>query len=117
MFWSDFSARLEEMMAIGLTCATSGYLNETAGLVRELVRRKRDTGMKQALAIEAAARELGLSPRRVRAYWYDEVTGVLVDEYFDVRARFAQHLCREAARLRAESALLDRRQAAFEGRA
>ena len=104
------------MASAVLTTTAQGYAGEIGDLVRELVRRHRARGLKQADATEAAARDLGISARRARAYVYGEAVSVVADEYFAVRDRFAKHLAREASRLAAESALLDARRAAMQAR-
>ena len=95
-------------MSVALT-ARSDYAEDTGRLVRDVVRRHRRDGKKLQDALRSAARELGLSGRRVRSYWYGEPVSLLVDEYFGVRERVQRHLHREAARLREEAALLDLR--------
>lgn len=98
-------------MALLSLQAGGRFDTEIAQIVRETVRRHQLRGMKCGAAIESAARELGLSPRRVRSWFYQEPVALLAGEYFAIKARFAQHLAAEASRLQAEAKLLDARHA------
>ena len=91
----------------------SAALDSTGGIVRDTVRDLRAAGLKSGAAQHEAARRLGLTARRVRAYVYNEVEAVPADEYLRVRARLAGHLAQEARRLAAAAALLDARRAAL----
>ena len=91
------------------------YAHEIGGMVRDVVRRHRRSGMKLGDAVTCTARELGLTTRRVRSYWNSEPVSVLVDEWFQVRGKMDACLRREASRLRAELTLLDARRAQIGG--
>lgn len=66
------------------------------GIVQETVRYIRLRGQKMPHAIEDAALELGISPRRAKSFHYREVFRVARTEYLAILKRFVQHLDAEA---------------------
>lgn len=82
-------------------------------MAREAVRWHRRAGAKIGDALARAARDLGLSVRRVKALHYGEPVAVRADELAEARRRWLMRLDREAARLDAEVALLRARRAAI----
>jgi len=98
-------------MSVTLSSDAHDYANEAGEWVRDVVRRHRRAGAKLEAAFDGAARDLGMSARRARSFWYRQPVALLTNEYFDLRERMHRHLHREAARLEAESKLLDARRA------
>jgi hypothetical protein len=94
MHWRNFSVN---------AWAERDFVVSAGSAIREVVRAHRARGEKNATAISAAARDLGLSERRVRSYLYDEVFHVAAEEYARIQARFRAHLEVEARMLEARA--------------
>lgn len=102
-------------------CAASVAMSATAeltiaelrGIVARAVEPHRDRGMKAAW--HAAARQLGITARRVRAYLAGEVRSVTAWEAEQLRAREAEILALEEQRTAARLAAVRARLAAIRG--
>lgn len=82
----------------------SSTVEEMAGYVREAVDVNRSRGL--ADAWHMAGRMLGISARRARAYWHNEVARVGADELDGARRWHADHCRKEAERLTHQALLL-----------
>lgn len=103
-------------------CAASVAMSATAadltiaelrGIVARAVEPHRDRGLKHAWHM--AARQLGITARRVRAYLAGEVRSVTAWEAAQIRAREAEILAQEEARMAARLAAVRARLAAIRG--
>lgn len=74
------------------------------GMIREMILSHRDSGLDRAYA--AVARFCGLTPRRVRGYWHNEITDPRLSEGLKIRTGYEAWLERETRILDARRALL-----------
>ena len=81
-------------------------MDEAAAAVRETVALLRRHRVKNATAMEAAAEQLGLTPRHVRSLQYGEPCVVQIDEGGRLKRGFAALLDAEAERLEHEAEAL-----------
>lgn len=73
-------------------------------MIREMVLSHRDSGLDRAYA--AVARFCGLTPRRVRGYWHNEITDPRTSEGRKILNGYEAWLGQETRRLDARRALL-----------
>lgn len=87
-------------------------MREAESWIYDVVTNHRNRGFITRDAINQAALDLGLSPRRVRAFFHGEASGIALEEWHALKARFLAHLEAEAADLtrRADAARLRRKQ-------
>jgi hypothetical protein len=85
-------------------------IRELSAIVGDAVRHHRRMGEKNEFAMQSAARDLGIKPRRVRAYQYGEVFSMSAEEAETIRAAQARMVAQRARyfeeRARAEIAAL-----------
>ena len=82
---------------------------ELAAIVRDAIEAHRARGQKTEHAMQLAARELGISPRRVKSWRYGEVYTVPAEEAETIRAAKQRLEKGRVDKLRAELALAEAR--------
>lgn len=76
----------------------------TPDMIREMVLAFRASGLDRAY--DAVARMCGITPRRVRGYWHQEIADPRVSESQRIRDGYADWIAQETRRLDARRALL-----------
>lgn len=89
-------------------------IREISLVVDEVVLAFRNRGFGKKQAMEQAALELGITPRRVQSFIYGDAFALATDEYQRIKARFLSHLDAEAERLARRSAELRARRRQME---
>jgi hypothetical protein len=100
---------------MSLTAACNQTVSEMRDITGRIVNDNRACGDADA-AISAAARVLGISPRRVLGILRNEVGRVWADELTEARAWKARHEARQKTRLAHAAALYEARAANLRGR-
>lgn len=87
---------------------------EAEGWVYQVVINHRNRGLKTPHAIEQAALDLGISPRKVRSFFHGEASLIAHEEWESLKSRFLAHLEAEATDLARRADAARRRRAQIE---
>ncbi len=104
----------KEPFRVSLTATEDRITESASSVVRQVVRSFSLRGKKIPHAMEDAAVELRLSPRKIRALYNSELTRVRALEYTSLLDRFIRYLDREASDLRDRAARLEDQRAELE---
>lgn len=107
MSWRDLFPMSATITPADMECGA-------ANIVRQTVRMFSLRGRKIPHAMEAAAGELQLSPRKVRRLYNAELTRIRADEYKGLIGNFLRYLDTEAESLRDRAAQLEHQRALLE---
>lgn len=107
---SEKCSKISEARPMG----SAATITEMRDIVGHAVNARRDRG--QSEAVFQAARDLGLTPRRVLAILRAEAGRVWADELECARNWYAHHCARQAAKLAHEAAIFHQRAEALKAR-